>query len=117
MTVVVLLSRDRPEQSRGEDKGGVVQGKTALGVGNPRTCPGSTFHCDLGYGGLGLSFPICSIESVAVCIAQERRLGIGVFCDFAEHAVTSRQGWKPGVWHLAPRSMTNENSERLENLY
>lgn len=78
MTVVVLLSRDRPEQSRGEGEGGVVQGKTALGVRNPRICPGSTFHCDLGYGGLDLSFPICSIESVAVGIAQERRLGIEV---------------------------------------
>lgn len=30
MTVVVLLSRDRPEQSRGEGKGGVVQGKQLL---------------------------------------------------------------------------------------
>lgn len=31
--------------------------------------------------------------------------------------MTSRQGWKPGVWLLASRSMTNENSECLENLY
>lgn len=74
MTVVVLLSRDRLEQSRGEGEGGVVQGKPALGVGNP----GSTFHCDPGYGGVGLSFPICIIESVAVGIALECRLGIGV---------------------------------------